>query len=81
LVYKLVPLDNIVNIDIMTTATQKDLVTQRATDLDINKAHNIFYFRFNEEKFQREMRIVKMEGCSHPLNWFPFKITGKGMEF
>jgi len=72
--------DNIVNIDIMTAATQKDTATQRATDLDLNKAHNIFYFRFNEEKCQRELRIVKIEGCEHPLEWIPFKITKKGIE-
>jgi len=59
--------DNIVNIDIRTAATQKDVATQRAVDLDLNKAHNIFYFRFNEEKCQRELCIVKMEGCEHPL--------------
>lgn len=72
--------DNIVNIDIMTAATQKDVATQRATDLDLNKAHNIFYFRFDEQKRQRELRIVKMEGCEHPLEWIPFKITSKGIE-
>ena len=72
--------DNIVNIDIVTAATQKDITTQRATDLDLNKAHNIFFFRFNEEKLQRELRIVKMEGCEHPLGWLPFKITSRGIE-
>lgn len=72
--------DNIANIDIMTTATEKDLSTQRATDIDLNKAHNIFFFRFNENKLQRELRIVKMEGCEHPLNWIPFRITSKGIE-
>lgn len=72
--------DNIVNIDIMTAATQKDIATQRATDLDLNKAHNIFYFRLNEANYQRELRIVKMEGCTHPLEWIPFKITSKGIE-
>lgn len=72
--------DNIVNIDIMTAATQKDVKTQRAVDLDLNKAHNIFFFRFNEETFQRELRIVKMEGCAHPLEWLPFKITKNGIE-
>jgi circadian clock protein KaiC len=71
--------DNIANIDIMTNATQKDLTTQRATDLDLNKAHNIFLFRFNEEKCRRELRIMKMEGCDHPLKWIPFKITKKGI--
>ena len=72
--------DNIVNIDIMTATTQKDMATQRATDLDLNKAHNIIYFRFNEEKLQRELRIVKMEGCEHPLGWIPIKITSRGIE-
>lgn len=72
--------DNIVNIDIMTAATQKDVNTQRAVDLDLNKAHNIFFFRFNEKTFQRELRIVKMEGCAHPLEWLPFKITKNGVE-
>lgn len=72
--------DNIVNIDIMTAATQKGPETQCATDLDLNKAHNIFYFRFNEERRQRELRIVKMEGSDHPLGWLPFKITKKGFE-
>jgi len=72
--------DNIVNIDIMTTATQKDIATQRATDLDLNKAHNILFFRFNEETCRRELRIVKMEGREHPLEWIPFKITSKGIE-
>jgi len=72
--------DNIANIDIMTAATQKDIATQRATDLDLNKAHNIFFFRFNEEACHREFRIVKMEGCNHPLGWLPFKITHKGIQ-
>jgi len=72
--------DNMVNVDIMTAATQKDVVTQRATDLDLNKAHNIFFFRFNEEKCRRELRIVKMEGTEHPLEWIPFKVTGSGIE-
>ncbi|MFP3984884.1 MAG: RAD55 family ATPase [Candidatus Bathyarchaeia archaeon] len=72
--------DNIVNIDIVTAATQKDIATQRATDLDLNKAHNIFLFRFNEENCCRELRIVKMEGSDHPLDWLPFKITRKGIE-
>ncbi len=72
--------DDIVNIDIMTTATQKDDMTERAADLDLNTTHNIIYFRFNERKCQRELRIVKMEGCSHPPRWLPFRITNKGIE-
>lgn len=72
--------DNIANIDIMTEATQKDVATQRATDLDFNTAHNLIFFRFKEKTLQREMRIVKMEGCSHPLGWLPFRITDKGIQ-
>jgi KaiC/GvpD/RAD55 family RecA-like ATPase len=48
--------------------------------LDLNKAHNIFFFRFNEEKSRRELRIVKMEASEHPLEWLPFRITRKGIE-
>lgn len=72
--------DNIVNFDVVTKGTEKDSLTQKAIDVDLNKAHNIIYFRFNEEKLQREFRIVKMEGCEHPLEWIPFKITKKGMQ-
>lgn len=72
--------DNIANIDIMTAATQKDPAVQRATDLDFNTANNLIFFRVNEKTHQREMRIVKMEGSSHPIEWLPFKITGKGIE-
>lgn len=71
--------DNIVNLDIMTAATQKDMATQRAVDLDFGTANNLIFFRVNEKTFQREMRILKMEGCSHPLGWLPFKITRKGI--
>ncbi len=72
--------DNIANLDIMTEATQKDPATQRATDLDFNTAHNLIFFRFNERTGQRELRLVKLEGCHHPLEWLPFKITGKGIQ-
>lgn len=72
--------DNIVNLDIMTAATQKDIATQRAVDLDFGTANNLIFFHVNEKTFQREMRIVKMEGYSHPLEWLPFKITSKGIE-
>jgi KaiC/GvpD/RAD55 family RecA-like ATPase len=72
--------DDIVNIDVMTAATGRDLATQRAVDLDLNTANNIFFFRFNESACRRELRIVKMEGCGHPLGWIPFEITGSGIE-
>ncbi|MEM3463318.1 MAG: ATPase domain-containing protein [Candidatus Bathyarchaeia archaeon] len=63
--------DNIVNIDIMTAATQKDITVQRAVDLDFNKAHNIFFFRFNEKKRCRELRISKWRGASTRWSGFP----------
>jgi len=72
--------DNIVNMDIMTAATQKDVEVCRATDLDFNTANNIIFFKVNEKTFQRELRIVKMEGTEHPLEWLPFEITKKGIK-
>ncbi|MBX5327451.1 MAG: RAD55 family ATPase [Candidatus Bathyarchaeia archaeon] len=72
--------DNIVNMDIMTAASQKDLDVSKATDLDFNTANNIIYFRINKKTFQRELRIVKMEGTEHPLEWLPFEITRKGIK-
>lgn len=72
--------DDIANMDIMTEATLKDPTIQRATDLDFNTAHNLIFFRFNDKTLQREMRIVKMEGSSHPLDWLPFRITDKGIQ-
>ena len=72
--------DDIVNIDIMTAATEKEVSTQQATDLDLNKAHNIFFFRLNKVTFQRELRIVKMEGTKHPLEWLPFRISREGIQ-
>lgn len=72
--------DNIANFDVVTAATEKDVATQQATDLDLNKAHNIFFFRFNPKESRRELRIVKMEGCSHPLEWLPFEITRTGIQ-
>lgn len=71
--------DDIVNIDIMTAASLKDATTQRATDLDLNTAHNIFLFRFNEEKRRREIRMAKIEASKHPLEWIPFEVTTKGI--
>lgn len=72
--------DDIVNIDIITTAAQREAKTAIATDLDLNKAHNIFHFSFNEARCRRELRIVKMEGRHHPLQWMPFQITNQGIQ-
>ena len=32
------------------------------------------------ETWTRELRIVKMEGADHPLEWQPCKVTEKGIE-
>ena len=72
--------DDIANVDVMTAASARDMKIVEATDLDINVANNLIFFRFNEEICRREMRIVKMEGVEHPLKWLPFKITGEGIQ-
>jgi circadian clock protein KaiC len=72
--------DNIANIDIMTEASQKDSAVQRAVDLDFNTTNNLIFFHTNEKTYQREMRIVKIEGSKHPTEWLPFKITREGIK-
>jgi len=72
--------DDICNVDIMTTATDRDMKIAEASDLDLNVVNNLIEFRLNQETWTREMRIIKMEGTSHPLSWLPFKITGEGIE-
>lgn len=71
--------DDICNMDIMTTATERDMKIIEATELDLNVAHNIIEFRLNKETWTREMRIIKMEGTSHPLEWMPFQISKNGI--
>jgi len=72
--------DEISNVDVMTATSDRDMKIVEATDLDLNVANNIILFRLNEESWQREMRIVKMEGTSHPLEWLSFEITNEGIE-
>lgn len=74
--------DGITNIDIMTEAKEKDPVTNRLIDFTFALAHNIFRFRVREVngKYQRELRIEKMEGIEHPLDWLTFEITKNGIE-
>ncbi len=72
--------DNIANVDVMTQGVNRDPAVQQAVDLDLNTANNIILFRVNRRTFRREMRIVKMEGTAHPLEWIPFRITPAGIE-
>ena len=75
--------DNMANIDICAAASSADYPVTRARELAFKTANNIVFFRINEAKepIRREMRIVKMEGESHPLEWLPFQITKNGIEF
>jgi circadian clock protein KaiC len=72
--------DDICNVDIMTTATERNMKIIEATELDLHVANNIIEFRLNKETWTREIRIIKMEGNSHPLEWLPFKITAEGIQ-
>lgn len=75
--------DNIANIDICAAASSVDYMVTRARESAFKMAKNIIFFRLNETKepFQMEMRIVKMEGVAHPLDWIPFEIAQTGIEF
>ncbi|WP_455368012.1 RAD55 family ATPase [[Eubacterium] cellulosolvens] len=72
--------DNIANLDIMTRGVNRDPQVERAVDLDLNTVNNLILFRVNKKTFKREMRIVKMEGTLHPLEWIPFRITRRGIK-
>ena len=73
--------DGITNVDIMTEVRERDPVTNRLMDFTFSLAHNIFRFRLREVngKLRRELRIEKMEGVAHPLEWLPFEITPQGI--
>lgn len=74
--------DHMTNIDIMTEVSARDPVTNRLMDFTFSLAHNIFRFRTREVngRIRRELRIEKMEGVSHPLDWLAFEITPRGIE-
>jgi len=72
--------DGIANMDIMTRGSNRDSSIKQAVDLDLNTANNLIFFRTSKKTLKRELRIVKMEGTSHPLEWIPFTITGKGIQ-
>ena len=73
--------DNITNIDLMSEVDSRDPVTNRMKDYSFYTANNIFRFRKTEVdgRFRREMRIVKMEGVDHPLDWMRFEIADEGI--
>ncbi len=73
--------DGITNIDTMSEVADRDPVTNRMKDFSFYTAHNIFRFRVREvdKKVRRELRIEKMEGVAHPLDWLPLEISQSGM--
>jgi len=72
--------DNIANVDIMTSARSAEPKVMQAMELAFNTVNNLIFFRWNRRRLRRELRIVKMEGASHPLEWLPFRITTAGIE-
>jgi len=60
------------------TATQVDAEGHKAWSLSLKAAHNVIQFRIQNGR--REIRILKMEGASHPLEWVPIAIGSQGIE-
>jgi len=73
--------DGITNIDTMSEVETRDPETNRMKDFSLYTAQNIFRLRVREanKRMRRELRIEKMEGVDHPLDWLPFEITPSGI--
>ena len=74
--------DRITNIDTMSEVEVRDAVTNRMKDYSVATAHNVVRFRVREidQRLRRELRIEKMEGVAHPLDWMRFRIGPGGIE-
>jgi KaiC/GvpD/RAD55 family RecA-like ATPase len=62
----------------VVTATQVDVPGYQGWALSLKSAHNIVQLRLQGGR--REIRILKLEGSSHPLEWVPIEITSNGIE-
>jgi len=62
----------------IVTATQMDVEGHRGWALSLKSLHNVIQFRI--EGVRREVRILKMEGAQHPLEWVPIEIGPHGIE-
>ncbi len=73
---------NMTNIDIVNEFEEASPVARRLMDFTRYLGHNIIRFRVRETggRMRREMRIEKMEGVEHPIDWMPFRITSSGIE-
>lgn len=60
------------------TATQVDIEAHKGWSLSLKAAHNVIQFRIQGGR--REIRILKMEGAGHPLEWVPIEVGAKGIE-
>lgn len=62
----------------VVTATQMDIEGYKGWSLSMKSAQNVVQFRIQGGR--REIRILKLEGASHPLEWVPMEITANGIE-
>jgi KaiC/GvpD/RAD55 family RecA-like ATPase len=62
----------------IVTATQLDIEGHRSWSLNLKCVHNVIQFRI--ESARRSVRIPKLEGAEHPLEWVPIEITPHGIE-
>jgi len=60
------------------TATQIDLEGYKSWSMSLKAAHNVIQFRIQSGR--REIRILKMEGATHPLDWVPIAVGPQGIE-
>ena len=62
----------------VVTGTQMDVEGHKGWSLNVKSAHNLIQFRLQGGR--REVRVLKMEGMAHPLEWLPMEITDRGVE-
>lgn len=62
----------------IVTATQVDVEGHKQWSFSLKAAQNVIQFRLQDGR--REIRILKMEGAEHPLEWLSMEITARGME-
>ena len=70
------------NMDLVTESFYRDAAADRFTDHAFYLAHTIVRLRTREVNgiVRRELRVEKMEGAAHPLDWMSFDITSNGIE-
>lgn len=73
--------DRVTSLDAVNEVRDRDPLTSRLMDFTFLLANNVIRLRTREVRgrVRREMRIERMEGVSHPLDWVPFVITPRGI--